>query len=526
MTSAPSAWEAERTTATDASLDRSRVRVLLVEDDEEDYFLTRDLLAEVGKRRFALDWVETFEDAVHVMARQEYDVYLVDYRLGEHNGLQLLSEADRQGVPVILLTGLDDWDVDFQAAKAGAADYLVKGKIDAPLLERSIRYAIERKRAEKALKEADRRKDEFLAMLAHELRNPLVPVRNGLRILDMPGASAATVRQVKEMMEHQVQHLVRLVDDLLDVSRIMRGQIELRKEPVDLAPIIHRAIETAQPTIDAQGHELRVALPACPILLEADTIRLAQAVTNLLLNAAKYTEKAGRIWLTAEPDGNEAVLIRVKDTGIGIDAELLPRVFDLFMQEDRSLARSQGGLGIGLTLVKRLVEMHGGRVTASSPGLGQGSEFVIRLPVLLESQLDEDPGQGGEARQGGLSRRVLVVEDYVSAAESTAMLLRMSGHQVQTVYDGSAVLDVVRDFRPEVVLLDIGLPGLTGYEVVEQLRAQSEFEGLVVAAMTGYGQYEDRRRSQEAGFDFHLTKPVDPDILEAFVASPHAFALA
>jgi PAS domain S-box-containing protein len=394
-----------------------------------------------------------------------------------------------------------------------------------------VRDITERKRLEQELRqrldelaEADRHKNEFLAMLAHELRNPLAPIRNALHILKMPGAVGPAVPQARGMMERQVQHLVRLVDDLLDVSRIMRGRIELHREPVDLAAVVNRAAETAQPAIDAHGQELLVALPPEPVVLEGDLIRLAQVISNLLVNAAKYSKKAGRIWLTAGREAGQAV-VRVRDSGIGIAPELLPHIFDLFVQADRSLARSQGGLGIGLTLVKKLVEMHGGGVTAFSPGPGQGSEFVVRLPALSRDRAGGrgEPPEGAGPRTGP-SRRVLVVDDNVDAAESAAMLLRLWGHEVHTVYDGMSVLQAVRDYRPEILLLDIGLPGMTGYEVAQQLRSRPEFEGLVVAAMTGYGKYDDRRRSKEAGFDFHLTKPLDPSALEAFVTSPDSFS--
>lgn len=545
---------------------RRPVRVLLVEDDEDDYLLTSELLREIGQRRYTLDWTSTFHEAVSTMAQREHDVYLVDYRLDGHDGLELLRGADRLAGPVIVLTGLDDRDVDLRAMEAGAADYLVKGQIDAPLLERSIRYAIQRRRSEEALRrahdelerrvqertielrmaneelrervaqqqrtedalrESERRKDEFLAMLAHELRNPLAPVRNALHILKMPEAGVAAVRQARDMMERQVQHLVRLVDDLLDVSRIMRGKIELRKETVDLAAVVGRAVETAQPALDAAGHELSLTLPARPVLLEADVVRLAQVFANLLNNAAKYTEPAGRVWLEAERDGPGAVLVRVRDTGIGITPDLLPHIFEPFVQADRSLARSQGGLGIGLTLVKKLVEMHGGTVTAASAGPGRGSEFGVWLPALPESRAEAEGGEPIEAiRRAGPGRRVLVVDDNVDAAQSAAMLLRIWGHEVRTAHDGSSVFGAVRDFRPEVVLLDIGLPGMSGFEVARQLRREQEFRGLVLAAMTGYGQDEDRRKSREAGFDVHLTKPLDPDTLAAFVTSPELFMAA
>jgi PAS domain S-box-containing protein len=386
----------------------------------------------------------------------------------------------------------------------------------------------ERKRLEKELQrrlhelaETDRHKNEFLAMLAHELRNPLAPIRNALHLLKMPGADATIQRQAREVMERQVGQMVRLVDDLLDMSRIIRGRVELRTEVVPVSTVVTRAVETALPIIDAHGHELQVSLPPGPLPVNADVIRLAQVLSNLLVNAAKYTENAGRIWLTANREGSE-VAIRVRDNGVGIAPDLLPRLFDLFVQADRSLARSQGGLGIGLTLVKRLVELHGGRVEAQSAGVGKGSEFVVRLPAAAAwgpaRKTDQNIPAGAAAQ--GASRRVLVVDDNVDAADSAAMLLRLWGHQVHTVHDGISVLQAVRDFKPQIVLLDIGLPGMTGYEVAQHLRAEPERNDLVLAAMTGYGQEEDQKRSREAGFDYHLTKPLDPTKLEALVGSP------
>jgi CheY-like chemotaxis protein/two-component sensor histidine kinase len=494
------------------------IRVLLVEDDEDDYHLTRDLLREMGRQRFTLDWAATFEDAVAAMARHKHDVYLVDYRLGGHNGLELLTEADRRGVPVILLTGLDDWDVDLRAAKAGAADYLVKGRIDAPLLERSIRYAIERKRAEEALKEADRRKDEFLAMLAHELRNPLAPVRTALEIMRLRGTDDPDHERARDTIERQVQQMTRLVDDLLDVSRITRGKIKLQTEPVDLATVVARAVEISRPLIDARKHQLTVTLPPHPVLLDADLTRLAQVVANLLNNAAKYTERGGRIGLTVEKDGEEAV-VRVRDTGVGIPAEMLSRVFDLFAQVDHSVDRSQGGLGIGLTLVKNLVEMHGGTVTAHSGGTGRGSEFVVRLPALAEVRSRESTQDVNGRPAAFHARRILIVDDNSDAVDMLATLLRMTGHEVYTALDGSAAIEAARKCRPDVVLLDIGLPTMSGYEVCRRLRQEHFANGPLIVALTGYGQDEDRRRTREAGFDRHLVKPVNLNTLEELLAS-------
>ncbi|MFP5284676.1 MAG: PAS domain S-box protein [Thermoanaerobaculia bacterium] len=394
-----------------------------------------------------------------------------------------------------------------------------------------VRDITERKRLEQELQKrleelaaADRQKNEFLAMLAHELRNPLAPMRNALHIMKMPGTSEAVVEKARDMMERQLHHMVRLVDDLLDVSRIIRGKIELRRQVLELATAVDRAVETAQPVIDAQGHELSVSLPDEPVWVEADLVRLSQVIANLLTNAAKYTGQAGRIWLSAEREGGQAV-VRVRDSGIGIPLELQERVFDLFVQGDRSLARSQGGLGIGLPLVKRLVEMHGGSVQVASGGPDRGSEFTVRLPAVTPEALGDQAGaRAPRARvTDALRRRVLVVDDNVDAAESIAMILRLSGYDVRCVYDGPSVLPEANAYHPDVVVLDIGLPGMDGYEVARQLRAQPEFQRTPMVAVTGYGQDEDRRRSREAGFDYHLTKPVNPDTLQAFVTNPASF---
>ncbi len=377
--------------------------------------------------------------------------------------------------------------------------------------------AIENARLYSDLKDADRRKDEFLAMLAHELRNPLAPIRNAVQVFKMPGVNTEMTEQARQIIERQLLHMVRLVDDLLDVSRIMRGKIDLRKEPVDLAAVIGQAVETTQPVIDAQGQQLIAHVPSEPLWVEADPARLAQVVGNLLNNAAKFSQRAGRIWLTVERQGAEAV-VSVRDEGTGIRPELLPYIFDLFVQGDRSLERTSGGLGIGLTVVRRLVELHGGSITARSEGLGKGSEFTVRLPALSGV-----PGLGpGETGQQTLpasaGRRVLVVDDNVDAAESVAMLLRLEGHEIRLAYSGPEALQAAEEYRPEVILLDIGLPGMNGYEVARRLRQQPPFQRTLLAAMTGYGQDEDRRRSAEAGFDRHLTKPVDPDTLVRLMA--------
>jgi PAS domain S-box-containing protein len=372
--------------------------------------------------------------------------------------------------------------------------------------------AIENTQLYQALRDADRRKDEFLAMLAHELRNPLAPIRSSLQILKMPGLDAATVERTQGMMERQVQHLVRLVDDLLDVSRVMRGKITLHRERVELATIVARAVETAQPLIEAQGHELIIGLPDESLPLEGDPVRLAQVVGNLLTNAAKYTEPKGSIWLTAQREGGEAVL-RVRDTGIGIAPDMLPRIFDLFVQVDHAATRSQGGLGIGLTLVKKLVAMHGGTVEARSAGLKKGSEFVVRLPLSTRRQ---EPPSDDRLRQCDLPSglRLLVVDDNQDAADSLALLLRLQGHEVRVAHGGPAALEVLKSYRPEMIFLDIGMPGMDGCEVARRLRQTPGLETVVLVALTGWGQQEDRRRTAEAGFDHHLVKPPEPQALE------------
>jgi PAS domain S-box-containing protein len=380
----------------------------------------------------------------------------------------------------------------------------------------------DRKRAEEALQEANRRKDEFLAMLGHELRNPLAPVRNALHILRHSHAGDPTVEQLRALMERQVGHMVRLVEDLLDVSRISRGQIELRKAPVELSELITRTLEGVRPLFAEKRHRLEVELSREPLRLEADSTRLEQMLANLLTNAAKYTPPEGRVRLTLGREGGEAVL-RVRDDGIGIRPEMLPRIFDMFQQADRIPGRVAEGLGLGLTLVHRLVELHGGGVTAHSAGPGQGSEFVVRLPLAPAAPATESASSSGAPVRAGPSRRVLVVDDNIDAAESMALLLRLSGHEVRVVYDGPSALAEARAHRPEVVLLDIGLPrGMDGYEVARRLRRECGLADVLLVAVTGYGQEEDRRRALEAGFDEHLTKPVDLDRLRQLVAREEA----
>jgi PAS domain S-box-containing protein len=448
-------------------------------------------------------------------------------------------------------------------------------------LARRAALAVDNARLYAEVREADRRKDEFLAVLAHELRNPLAPVRNSLEILRRAGQDPAVLGEALEVMERQLGHLIRLVDDLLDVSRITKGKIVLNKKPVELATVVRSAVEASQPLVDSKGHHLSVTLPTLPVWLDADLTRLAQVVSNLLNNSARYTPPGGRIELSADvigggrpdkeihgpPDkdtrahddtvlgtqsppsstsvaglaalpasvlphapagegrpGGE-VVIRVRDNGVGIPSEMLPVVFDMFAQADRPLERSQGGLGIGLTLVKRLVEMHGGAVEARSDGPGQGSEFIVRLPALSVGEGNAPRAEAGvlweeqPAAAAGQGKHVLIVDDNHDAADSLAAMLRLMGCGVRVAYDGPTALEMARHSPPELMVVDLAMPTVDGYEVARRARQAPELSGVVLVALTGWGQPEDRRRSADAGFDHHLTKPADPRALEAILAS-------
>jgi signal transduction histidine kinase/ActR/RegA family two-component response regulator len=376
----------------------------------------------------------------------------------------------------------------------------------------------ERARIEESLRDADRRKDEFLAALAHELRNPLAPISNTLHLLRSQCGSNQKAVQAHDVIRRQVQHLKRLVDDLLDVSRITRGKVTLRREIVDLATIVRNAVETSRPLIESAGHKLEVSLPPGPVQLHADPVRLAQALANLLNNAAKYTPNRGHIRLSAQCEGDSAV-IRVRDDGIGIAQASLPHVFELFMQDEEGAGRAQGGLGIGLTLVHSFVTLHGGTIEAFSAGAGQGSEFVMRLPVVTWQTVTNDATSDAAQPASGAGHRILVVDDNEDGAQSLAMLLELQGNAVHTVYDGPQAVEAITLFHPDVVLLDIGLPTLNGYETARLLRAHPESRNALIIALTGWGQEEDRRRSREAGFDHHLVKPVDLHVLEQLLAT-------
>ncbi|HEV7800292.1 MAG TPA: PAS domain-containing protein [Burkholderiales bacterium] len=373
-----------------------------------------------------------------------------------------------------------------------------------------------REQAER-LRESDRAKDEFLATLAHELRNPLAPIANSLEVLKRAGENREAAARARGTIDRQITHLVRLVDDLLDVSRITRGKLELRTQRIALASIVEQALESCRPHLDAAGHALTIATPGTPIFVEADPVRLVQVLSNLLNNATKYTPNGGRIAVSVEVSGAH-VRITVKDTGIGIAPEMIEQVFDMFIRADHSLERAHDGLGIGLTLAKRLVELHGGTLSARSAGLAQGSEFTVQLPL---AQRESAPQTSPHDDTGAVStRRVLVVDDNLDSAASLAMLLEFAGHETRTAHDGEDAIAVAAQYRPDVILLDIGLPKMNGYDACRVIRAQPGGKDTLIVALTGWGQDDDRRRSREAGFDAHLVKPADYPALVKLLATP------
>jgi PAS domain S-box-containing protein len=456
-------------------------------------------------RTGAAEWSQTVPDSL--LQELAHD--------GEH--LRVLRDLGRKSyISVPLLSrGRTLGVLSFAMAESGRS-YRAGDVRAAEDLANRAAIAIENASLLSALRESDQRKDEFLAVLAHELRNPLAPLKNALQLLQLKGPPTPELQWARQVIERQVSQMTHLVDDLLDVSRIRSGKIELRKQKVELAAVVHSAVETSRPLIEKWGHELTVTIPPEPIYLDADLTRLSQVLLNLLNNAGKFTEPGGRIALLAERDGDQ-VLIRVKDTGIGIPPQMLTRIFEMFTQIGHPLDRSQGGLGIGLTLVKRLTEIHGGSVEARSPGPGKGSEFIVRLPAAGGGETWEAPRAAGQETASTPPSRVLVVDDSPDAADSLAMLLRFSGHQVETAHDGLEAVEAASRFQPDIVLLDIGLPKLNGYDAGRRIR-EALGDRVVLIALTGWGQDQDRARSKEAGFDHHMTKPISFDALEDLLA--------
>jgi signal transduction histidine kinase len=513
------------------------VRIVHVDDNETDRLLVK---RELGRAipELQIQEIRNQQELDQALAAGAFDLVLTDYQLGWSNGITVLNavKARHPDRPVVMFTGTGNEEVAVEAMKAGLDDYVVKAPRHAVRLVTAVRSALdkadarrrvaeyERERAELLRREqasraeaerllaearqADRQKDEFLAMLAHELRNPLTPISNTVHLLRQPSLQGEEAARVRAMLERQVKHLGRIVDDLLDVTRITRGKIELRREALDLARLVREEVEDQRAVIEANGIRVGLEVSGEPVWVRGDRTRLAQVVGNLVQNAAKFTDAGGEVVvrLAADPAAHEAVL-QVADTGIGIDAELLPRVFEMFTQADRTLDRSRGGLGLGLALVKGLIGLHGGRVAAASEGPGKGALFTCRLP------LDVGPASpaaaSGEAGTGPL--RVLVVEDSRDGAESLRLLLSLAGHEVRVAHTGRAGVEAARDFRPAVVLCDLGLPGgMSGYDVARALRQDTATALTRLIAVSGYGQSEDRAMARAAGFDLHLTKPADP----------------
>jgi signal transduction histidine kinase len=527
-----------------------QVNILLVDDQPGKLLAYEAMLSPLGER---LIRASSGREALEHLLRTDITVVLMDVSMPELDGFELadiIRQHPRfQKTAIIFVSAVHLSDLDrLKGYESGAVDYvsvpvipeILRAKVgvftdlyrktrESERLNRELEQRVaertaaleastaELSRLANELRAADRRKDEFLALLAHELRNPLAPIRNAVTILKQKPADDPDVLWCREVIERQCDQLTRLVDDLLDISRITQGKIKLRREPVDLAAVVSDAVETSRPLIDAQRHELVVVMPEEPVPIDADRTRLTQVIANLLNNAAKYQNPRGRIELMVDRDP-AGVAIRIRDQGIGIAPEILSEIFELFSQGERAPDRTQGGLGIGLSLVKNLVEMHGGRVSGSSAGIGCGSEFVVHLPGPANERAELVAPAGGADPARPQSRRILVVDDNQDAAESLAMLLRMSGHEVMVAHDGHQALAIAAIERPGVVLLDIGLPGMDGYEVCRRVRQQGLADAQIIA-MTGYGQERDRERSREAGFDTHTVKPVEIQELMQLLAA-------
>jgi signal transduction histidine kinase/ActR/RegA family two-component response regulator len=521
---------------TERALSADDGRVLVLAPTSKDAETTQGLLTAAG---ISVTACQSFDCLVDEVKKGAAAILIAEEAVSySHNSTLshvLAQQPPWSDLPVLVLTrqGADSVELG-EAVRTLGNVTLIERPVRVATLLSAVRTAVrarerqyqirghlaERARAEEALRIADHRKDEFLATLGHELRNPLAPLLTGLQLLKLSGLQDPVAIRVSEVMERQISHLIRLVDDLLEVSRITRGVIDVHHEPLDLAFVVRSAIDTSRPVLEGAGHELTVDLPAEPITIGGDAVRLTQVFGNLLTNAAKYTNAGGHIWLTVRTEGDRAV-VSVRDNGIGIPAAQLSSVFDMFMQVDRSNRRTQGGLGIGLTLVRSLVSMHGGRVEARSEGPGTGSEFIVELPVLAGA------AAGADRRRTPRKfppRRILVVDDNRDAAGTLGDLLTALGATVAVVNSGRAALDSLETFHPDSALLDIGMPEMDGYEVARRIRASPDHGDLLLIALTGWGQEHDQRRSRAAGFDHHLVKPPDINKLRELLSAAWAAA--
>jgi len=498
-----------------------RPRVLLADDNAEMRSFIRRLLAQ----DYDVEVVADGGAALEAMRRTRPNVVVTDLVMPNVDGIALVkairADDSLRTLPVIVVTERGELDARVEGREAGADDYLVKpfsprelrARVRAVLELARMREAVERATGrEEALREANRKKDEFLSMLAHELRNPLAPLTYGIHLLGLPDATPELITRTRETLNRQVRHLSRIVDDLLDVSRITRGKLSLERERIDLVPLVRQACEDRRGMLEAESISLELDLPSASVWAMADSTRLTQLLDNLLDNARKFTPAGGRVTvrLTHDASANDATIV-VRDTGIGIDPSLLPHVFDVFSQAEQSLDRSRGGLGLGLAVAKGLIELHGGTIAASSQGKGHGTEFAIHIPTEMSAPpMESKPAESTIAAK---PLRVLIVEDNVDSAHILKTLLEYHGYQVSVAYSGPAGVSTAKSERPDVVLCDIGLPGMDGYAVAGALRQSPETVSAHLIAVTGYGRESDKRRALESGFDMHLVKPVNTQLL-------------
>jgi signal transduction histidine kinase len=502
------------------------LRLLLIDDNPHD----RDLATRALSQHFGSVDVVLARDARELEQAVNdggFDAAIIDHELRWTTGIEVLRriKGARPECPVLMFTGSGSTEVAVEAMKEGLDDYVTKTPKHYARLPYALESALqrceaitERKRAEEALRLADQRKDAFLATLAHELRNPLTPIRYATRLLE-PGVPAQMADDARKMIDRQLAQMAHLLDDLLDVSRVTRGVLEIHREQLDLREIIDTAVASTKPLADAAQQELAVSMPAEPLCVSGDPVRLTQILGNLLHNATKYTPAGGRIAVTASRE-DDAVVVSVRDNGIGIAPDSLQTIFELFLQLEAPGTRSAGGLGIGLSLARDLVKLHGGAIEARSDGPGLGSEFIMRLPRANEpAALTEAVAAPGKvAALGASGVRVLIVDDNVDAATSLSYVLALAGYHTAVAHDGNRALEVAASLRPAIVLLDIGLPGMSGREVARRLRAAPGGQDLRLIAVTGWGHETDRAKSLEAGFDAHLTKPIDPEMLLQHIA--------
>lgn len=534
---------ARQGTAPPATAAPERVKILVVDDLPEKHVVFRTILEELDQ-----DVISAYsgKEALRHVLEMEFAVILLDVNMPDIDGLEtasLIRQYRKSAqTPIVFITAYVD---EVQASRGyamGAVDYIpspvipevlrskVKVFVDLFRMNRQLQLQLAEReqlaRSEAALaaaEAADLRKNEFLAMLAHELRNPLAPIRNAIHIMNRVELDHPALAMARDVIARQTDHMSRLIDDLLDVSRIVQGKVMVHAESLDLAVLMERSVEASLPRLDAVNQVLDIVLPPSGVVVNGDAVRLAQVLSNLINNASKFSPPGSTIFLHAAHAKGQ-LSITVRDQGAGIDAEFLPRVFDLFAQADHSLDRSQGGLGIGLTLVKHLVELHGGRVTAHSDGLGRGTEVTVYLPARLAGRaVPVQAGPAAPAVPDAASRsRVLVVDDLAESAETMQMLLEMEGFDVRIATDGLAALKLAEEFCPDAVLLDIGLPGMNGFEVAVRLRAQPASRDALMIALTGYGEAGSRAASEQAGFDFHMVKPANVQLLLSMLADPQA----